>query len=148
VQSAATTVDEYLSELPDDRRAVVRAVRDVVLAHLPDGYEETMRWGMISYEIPLTRYPETYNGQPLSYAGLASQKRHFALYLNGVYSDPDGEATFSARYRATGKKLDMGKSCVRFKQLDDLPLDLIGEVIAGTSVEQLIARYEASRRKG
>jgi hypothetical protein len=148
VQSDAATVDEYLSGLPDDQRAVVSAVRDVVLANLPDGYEETMRWGMITNEVPLARYPETYNRQPLSYAALAAQKRYFALYLNGVYSDPNSEATFADRYRASGKKLDMGKSCVRFRRLDDLPLDLIAEVIAGTSVDEYISRYEASRPKG
>jgi hypothetical protein len=146
VSSDATTVEQYLAELPDARRAAISAVRDVILANLPAGYEETMRWGMISYEIPLARYPDTYNDQPLSYAGLASQKRHLAVYLNSIYADDDDEATwFTAAYKATGKKLDMGKSCVRFKRLDDLPLELVGETIARTSVDDYITRYEASR---
>jgi hypothetical protein len=145
MRSDAATVDEYLAELPEDRRAIVEAVRALVLANLPPGYDETMRWGMVSYEVPLARYPETYNGEPLSYAAIASQKRYLSLYLMGVYSDTNTSEDFAERYRATGKRLDMGKSCVRFKQLDDLPLDLIGETIAGTSVDDFIARYEASR---
>jgi hypothetical protein len=148
MQSDATTVEGYLAELTEDRRDIVSAVRAVVIENLPDGYEESMRWGMISYEVPLARYPNTYNGQPLSYAGLASQKRHLALYLNNVYSSPDGGVAFAERYRATGKKLDMGKSCVRFRQLDDLPLDLVAQVIAGTSVDKFISTYESARRKG
>jgi hypothetical protein len=146
VRSEATTVEQYLADLDGDRRAELEAVRDVVVANLPDGYEETMRWGMISYEVPLARYPETYNGQPLSYAALAAQKRYSSLYLMGVYATEDETRDFEARYEATGKKLDMGKSCVRFRHADDLPLDLIGEVIAETSVDEFIDRYEQSRR--
>lgn len=87
VQSQAATLAEYLDELPEERRAVVARVRQTVLDHLPAGYQETMRWGMISYEIPLERYPNTYNGQPLAYIGLAAPKRHYALYLMGAYAD-------------------------------------------------------------
>ena len=89
-KSNAATVQEYLDELPEDRRAVVAAVRDVVLRHLPKGYGENMNWGMISYEIPLERYPDTYNGQPLSYMALAAQKNHYALYLMCFYGDGAG----------------------------------------------------------
>jgi hypothetical protein len=144
-RSDAATVDEYLGELTDERRAAIRAVRDVILANLPEGYDEVMRWGMITYEVPLERYPDTYNGQPLSYAALASQARHMAVYLNDVYADRDSESWFTEAYKATGKKLDMGKSCVRFKRLDDLPLDVIGQAIARTPVDEFIARYEAAR---
>jgi hypothetical protein len=119
--SDATTVDQYLADLPDDRREAISAVRDVIVANLPEGYEETILYGMISYVIPLDQYPETYNGQPITYLSLASQKRHMALYLNGVYGD--GEATFRQRYEATGMKLDMGKSCLRFTSLDKLAGD-------------------------
>jgi hypothetical protein len=145
VRSDAATVEEYLAGLDDDQGPVVAAVREVVLANLPDGYEETMRWGMISYEVPLERCPDTYNGQPLSFAGLAAQKRYVSLYLSCVYADAARGRAFEERFRATGKKLDMGKSCVRFRQAHDLPLELIAEVIAGTSVDEFVALYETSR---
>ena len=147
MRSSAATVEEYLAEQPEERRAVLSAVRDVVVRHLPAGYQERMNWGMISYEIPLERYPKTYNGQPLSYAGLAAQKNYFALYLLGVYGSGEREGWFREAFARAGKKLDMGKSCVRFRTLDDLPLDVIGEAIARVSPEQFIAVVEASRRR-
>ncbi len=145
VSSNAETVDDYLGQLPDDRRDAIAEVRQVILDNLPHGYVETMNWGMISYEVPLERYPDTYNGQPLMYAALASQKNHMAVYLTSVYANQVTNEWFRREYQATGRKLDMGKSCVRFKSLDQLPLDLIGRVIAGTSVDELIAIYERSR---
>lgn len=145
VSSRAETVEEYLAELPDDRRHAIAEVREVILENLPDGFAEAMNWGMISYEVPLDRHPDTYNGEPLMYAALASQKNHMAVYLTAVYVDGETEDWFRSEYEATGKKLDMGKSCVRFKSLDQLPLDLIGQVIAGTSVDELIDIYERSR---
>jgi hypothetical protein len=141
----ATTVDEYLASLPEDRRAVISTVRDVIRRHLPEGYRESVNWGMIAYEVPLERYPETYNRQPLSYAALAAQKNYYAVYLNCTAMDADHEAKFRKAYLATGKKLDMGKSCVRFRTLEDLPLDVIGDEVASTSPEALIAQYERSR---
>lgn len=147
VQSKAGTVEEYLEELPEERRAVVAAVRDVVLDHLPEGYEEAMRWGMISYEIPLSRYPDTYNKQPLSFVALAAQKNHYALYLMSCYQDSESEALLRRGFEEAGKKLDMGKSCVRFKRLEDLPLGAVGRVVAATPPEAMIATYEASRRR-
>jgi uncharacterized protein YdhG (YjbR/CyaY superfamily) len=145
MQSEATTVDQYLAELPDDRRAAIEEVREVILASLPEGYQESMNWGMISYEIPLERYPDTYNKKPLGYAGLASQKNHMAVYLMSIYSSDETAASFEEQYRATGKRYDVGKSCVRFRRIDDLPLDLIGRTIAATPVDQYIARYEEAR---
>jgi hypothetical protein len=145
--SKAATVEAYLQELPEDRREVVSTVRDVILRNLPEGYTETMAWGMISYGIPLERYPTTYNGQPLGYAALAAQKNSYSLYLMGVYADPEQEAALREAFRREGKKLDMGKSCVRFKRLGDLPLEAIGELIAATTPEQYIAHYEATRAK-
>ena len=147
VWSSAQTVEEYLAELPPDRREAINAVRKVILDNLPTGYEEMMQFGMISYVIPLERYPVTYNKQPLQYAALASQKHYMSVYLMNVYGDPDSEQWFVEQYRASGKKLDMGKSCVRFKKLDDLPLDLIGRAIARTPVEAYIEVYEAARGK-
>ena len=145
--SAAATVDEYLESLPPERRAVVSAVRDVILRNLPQGYRETMSFGMIGYGIPLERYPNTYNRQPLAYAALAAQKNHYALYLMSAYQDSDDEARLRRDFAEAGKKLDMGKSCIRFRALDDLPLDAIARAIAAVPPEEHIARYEASRRK-
>ena len=145
MQSDADSVQAYLAELPEDRREIVEAVRAVILEHLPTGFEEGMQYGMIGYYVPLERYPVTYNGQPLGVAALASQKRHLSLYLMGIYGD-DGESSwFRERWAETGKKLDMGKSCVRFRRLDDLALDVVGEAIARTSVDDFIAVYERSR---
>ena len=142
MRSEATTVEQYLSELPDDRRAALETVRETILAHLPGGYEEAMNWGMITYQVPLETYPDTYNKQPLMYAALASQKNHMAVYLTGIYISDDAREAFEAAYRATGKKLDVGKSCVRFRTLDDLPLPLIGETIASVPVDRLISHVE------
>ena len=148
MRSDALTVDEYLAELPPERRDAIAAVRRTALDSLPDGYCETMDFGMISYVIPLEDYPKTYNKHPLMLAAIASQKRYMAVYLNNIYSSADTERWFLDAYRASGKKLDMGKSCIRFKTLDDLPLDIIGQAIARTPAHEFIALYEASRRKG
>ncbi len=145
MQSDADTVEGYLADLPDDRRAAISTLRELILANLPEGYDEMMLYGMISYVIPLADYPDTYNGQPIAYLSLASQKRHMALYLNGVYGDRD--ADFRARYEATGRKLDMGKSCLRFGKLEDLLAEEIGAIIASMPVEACIAHYEASRER-
>ena len=119
--------------------------------NLPDGYREGMQFGMIGWYVPLERFPDTYNGQPLGLAGLASQKNYMSLYLNTVYGDPATERWFRERYAASGKKLNMGKSCVRFRHLEELPLDVIGETIARADLDRYIAGYEevrgSSRRK-
>jgi uncharacterized protein YdhG (YjbR/CyaY superfamily) len=146
VQSAAATVDEYLASLPEDRRGDIARVRDVVRANLPAGYEERMLWGMISWVIPLSRYPDTYNKQPLCLAGLASQKHHMALYLMTVYGDPALERSFRAGFKAAGKQLDMGKSCVRFTAADELALDVVADTIRKVSVDDYIANYERVTR--
>jgi hypothetical protein len=138
MRSEATTVDEYLEQLPDERRAALESVRETILSNLPAGLEEVMNWGMITYQVPLEAYPDTYNGQPLMYAALASQKHHMAVYLTSVYSMPGLLEQFQDDYRAAGKKLDMGKSCVRFKRLDDLPLDVVGEAIGAVSMEEFV----------
>lgn len=146
VGSRAATVADYLAELPPERREVVSSVRDFVNRHLPDGYRETMAFGMIGWGIPLERYPDTYNKQPLGYVALAAQKNHYALYLMSVYTDSGDERRLRAAYAKAGRKLDLGKCCLRFKKLDDLLLDEIAPLIADTSVDDCIARYEASRR--
>ncbi len=145
MKSAATTVKDYLESLPAERREAIETVRRVILDNLPKGYEESMSLGMLAYSVPLSRLPDTYNGQPLWYAALASQKNYMAVYLMTVYGDKTMEQWFRSRYKACGKKLDMGKSCIRFKKLDDLPLDLIGEVIAKVPLDVWVERYKQSR---
>jgi hypothetical protein len=145
MQSDATTVEEYLAEMAPDRRHTVEAVRRVILASLPDGFEEGMQFGMIGYFIPLERYPGTYNGQPLGIASLANQKRHVSLYLMGIYANDFDARWFKERWESTGTRLDMGKSCVRFRKLDDVPLDVVAEAVARTTVDEFIAEYEAAR---
>ena len=147
VQSKASTVDEYLDELPEDRRETIAAVRKVVKKHLPKGYKEAVSSGMIVYCVPLEKYPDTYNQQPLCYVALAAQKNHNALYLMGAYSDPKQEKKLKDGFKKAGKKLDMGKSCLRFKKVEDLPLDVIGDVVAAMPPEQLIAIHEKVRTK-
>ncbi len=145
--SQAKTVEEYLEELPEDRRAVVSEVRDVIVKNLPTGYQETMNWGMIAYEIPLERYPDTYNKKPLMYMALAAQKNHYAVYSSGVYMDPAGESWLASEFEKAGKKLDMGKSCIRFRNLEKIPLEVIAKVAAAQSVEEFIETYEKARKK-
>jgi hypothetical protein len=145
VTSVATTVDEYLAGLPEDRRQSVEKVRELILANLPDGYEEGIEFGALSYHVPLERYPKTYNKRPLSYVALANQKNYITLYLMCVYGDV--ESKFREEYGKTGKKLDMGKSCLHFKKVDDLALDFIAREIASCSPDEYIARYEAARSR-
>ena len=141
------SVPAYLAALPPERRKAIAAVRKVIRANLPPGYEEGPQFGMIGYYVPLTRFPDTYNGQPLCLAGLASQASYMSLYLMCVYGDGKLRASFERGFRAAGKKLNMGKSCVRFKSVDDLPLDVIGKAIAAVSVDRYIAHYEETRKR-
>jgi Domain of unknown function (DU1801) len=143
VQSKASTVSGYLAELPDERRAEVGAVRDVILANLPDGYVEGMLWGVITWYVPLAVSGPTYNKQPLSYVALAAQKRYYAVYLTTVMGQ--GEESFRSRYLATGKKLDMGKACVRFRRSADLALDVIGSEVARLSVDEFLDWHRTAR---
>ena len=145
MKSDAATVDEYLAELPDDRRDVLSRVRKAVNAHLPAGFEEVMQYGMISWVVPLRRYPDTYIGEALAVASLASQKNHMALYLLGVYGDESSRAWLEEQWVAAGLRLDMCKSCLRFKRLQDVDLGLIGQAIARTSVDDFIDQYEQAR---
>ena len=144
VSSRATTVEQYLAELPDDRRADVARVREVILSNLPDGFEETMQYGMIGYAIPLERFPNTYNGEALGSVALAAQKRHISVYLHALYASQELTDRFVAAYAAAGKKLNMGKSCVRFRRADDAALDVIGKAVAQVTPDQLIAAHEAA----
>jgi hypothetical protein len=130
--------------MPDERRSAISHVRKVIRKHLPRGFQETMQYGMISYVVPLTRYPDTYNGQPLAVVALAAQKQHMSVYLMGIYGSPELRETFESAYAQSGKRLDVGKSCVRFKHLDDLALDAVAAAVSSVSVEDLIAMTEAA----
>ncbi len=144
-RGSITTVSQYLSSLPPERREVVAAVRKVLRSRISKGFQETINWGMICYEIPLEKYPDTYNRQPLMFAALAAQKNHYGLYLMCVYPGGQELEALQRAFARAGRKLDMGKSCVRFKRLEDIPLDDIGEIVGSLSPGQFIARYEAIR---
>ena len=148
VSSKAATVADYLSELRGDRRAEIARVRDLINEALPDGYREGIGYGMIGWVVPLERYPDTYNRQPLAYAGLAAQKNHNSLYLNCVYASKERTERLKAAFAAAGKKLDMGKSCIRFKRADDLALDAIRAEIASVTPDDFIRIYEEARASG
>jgi uncharacterized protein YdhG (YjbR/CyaY superfamily) len=145
MHSDAASVDAYLASLPPERREALAGVREVILKHLPKGYEEGMGHGMIEYRVPLEAYPDTYNGQPLQYAALASQKNYMALYLNTIYVSPESAEAFERAYRATGKRYDVGKSCVRFRRLDDLPLDLVGKTVKSMPLKTFVALARDAR---
>lgn len=149
MQSSAATVAEYLKELPDDRRAAISKLRSVIRRHLPKGFVEQMGYGMISYVVPHRLYPDGYHcggNQPLLFASLASQKNYMALYLMTVYQNPPMANWLREQFQTQGKKLDMGKSCIRFKSLEDLPLDVIGEAIARVPLADYIQSYEDARK--
>jgi hypothetical protein len=146
-RSAAVSVEEYLAELPPDRAAVISDVRELVLDNLPDGVEESMNFEMIAYEIPLSRYPDTYNGQPLMFVALAAQKNHYALYLHGVYSSEPIAERLRDAYAEAGMKLDMGKSCVRFRRPEQLLTSAIADAIGAVTVEGFIDLYESARQR-
>ena len=135
VSTSTTTATDYLASLPQDRREVISAVRELILRNLPEGYQETINWGMLSYEVPLETYPDTYNKKPLSYVGLAAQKNYNSLYLMSVYQDPADYQELIKAFDGMGVKPNMGKSCIRFKKLDQIPLEIIARLIAKTSVQ-------------
>jgi len=146
MQSSVKSVAQYLAALPADRRGAISAVRDVILKNLDKDYAEGIQYGMIGYFVPHSIYPAGYHcdpTQPLPFAGLASQKNHMAVYLCCIYGNTDMDRWFRDEWAKTGKKLDMGKSCIRFKKLDDLPLELIGRAIARLPAKKFIAGYEA-----
>ena len=143
----AATVAGFLASLPADRRREIDAVRTVIRRHLPKGYEEAIVKNMLVYQVPLTRYADTYNGHPLWYAALASQKRYLSLYLMAVYGDPALASELREGFKAAGLKLDMGKSCIHFKAADDLPLDVIGALVARVPTDRWIAIAQATRQR-
>jgi hypothetical protein len=148
MQSKSTTVEEYLAGLPPDRRKVLEAVRAVILKNLDRDYEEGMQYGMIGYYVPHSVFPAGYHcdpRQPLPFAGLASQKNYNSLYLMCTYGATEHAQWFREAWAKTGKKLDMGKACVRFRKVEDLALDVIGEAIRRVPARKYIAFCEAAR---
>jgi hypothetical protein len=146
MQSKATTVKQYLQELPEDRRRALEAVRKVILSNADKNYEEGMQYGMIGYYVPHSVYPDGYHcdpRQPVPFACLASQKNHMSLYLMSAYGEGLEEDWFRKAWAKTGKKLDMGKCCIRFKRLDDLALEVIGEAVRRVPAHKYIAAYDA-----
>lgn len=147
MQSKATTVAQYLAALPDDRRKTLDAVRRVIRKNLDKNFEEGIQYGMIGYYVPHRVYPPGYHcdpKQPLPYVALASQKNYMSLYLMCIYGHDELRDSFEAAWAKSGKKLDMGKSCIRFKKLDDLALDVIGQAIKKTPAKKFVAHYEAT----
>lgn len=147
VSSQALTVEKYLKELPLDRKDTVIKIRNTILKNLPKGYKEVMEFGMICYVIPLSKYPDTYNKKPLVYCALANQKNYISLYLSCVYVDKKTRKEFEDSYKKSGKKLNAGASCVRFKKLDEIPFDVVNRAIKKFSVNKFIEIYETSRKK-
>ncbi|MBM4074182.1 MAG: DUF1801 domain-containing protein [Planctomycetes bacterium] len=146
MQSNAKTVDEYLESLPADRRAALSEVRRVILSNLDDNYEEGIQYGMIGYYVPHRIYPAGYHcdpKQPLPFVSMASQKNYMSIYLMCVYGSPDEEAWLQKEWTKAGKKLDMGKCCIRFRKIEDLALDVLGKVIRRCPAKKLIAHYQS-----
>lgn len=151
MQSKAATPDQYIKELPDERKEVMQKLRQVVLDNLPEGFEETMGYGMLAYVVPHAKYPDGYHCDPklpLPFINLASQKRHIGFYHMGVYSDPELMDWFTSEYpKHMTTKLDMGKSCIRFKNPHKIPYELLGELVTKISVDDWIATYESHFKK-
>ena len=142
--STSPAVAEFLDGLPPDRREALAVVRHVILANLPEGYQEIVDATSLSYCVPLERFPKTYNGRPLTIAALASRKTYISLFLMAIYRDGTLGEWFQEEYSKTGKKLEMGKACVRFRRADDLPLDLVGKVIGLVGMDRYVAFHEAN----
>lgn len=151
MQSKAKTVEEYIQEVPDERKEVINKLRKTVIDNIPEGFEEQMNYGMIGYVVPHSIYPDGYHctpGLPLPFVNIASQKNFVALYHMGIYSIPEINEWFVKEYPKHCKtRLDMGKSCIRFKKPDDIPYDLIAELMTKISVKEWIDFYEKHHKK-
>jgi uncharacterized protein YdhG (YjbR/CyaY superfamily) len=151
MQSKAATPDQYLNELPEDRQEGVRKLRDVIAQNIPTGFEERMGYGMPGWDVPHSIYPSGYHcdpKQPLPFVGYASQKNNISFYHMGLYADPELLKWFVAEYpKHASRKLDMGKSCVRFKKTEHIPYELIGELMRKMTPQDWIALYEREMKK-
>ena len=142
-----TTVTACLAALPPERRAAMAAVRRVIRSHIPEGYREALTRGLITWIVPLSVYPDTYNGHALWYVALGAQKNYLSVYLMGAYGSPALTGRLQEGFRAAGKRLDMGKSCIRFRQASDLALDVVGSVVASVPMRAFVASAESARRR-
>lgn len=151
MQSKAVTVEEYLANLPDDRKDVITQLHKTILKNLPKGFLPVISYGMISYVVPHTIYPGGYHcntSEPLPFISLASQKNHIALYHMGIYGDPVTLEWFQKEFaKASTRKLDMGKSCIRFKKPEDIPMELMGKLAARMTPKQWISIYESNLKQ-
>lgn len=151
MQSTAVTTSEYLESLPDDRKQAMVKLRDAILKNLPEGFEEGMSYGMMGWAVPHSTYPQGYHcdpKQPLPFLGMASQKNFIAVYHMGVYADKELYDWFVSEYPKYVKtKLDMGKSCIRFKKMETIPYELIGELASKMTVQQWIDLYESAFKR-
>lgn len=151
MQSKATTPDQYIAELPEDRKPAMEKLRSIFLENIPKGFEEQMGYGMLGFVVPFSLYPSGYHcdsKQPLPFAGMASQKNFIALYHMGIYANPELLDWFVSEYSKHSKqKLDMGKSCIRFKKMDQIPYELIAELMQKISVQDWISTYEKQFKK-
>jgi hypothetical protein len=145
LRSNAGTPEAYLAELPDHRRDVVAAVRDLVNGHIDPGFDEAMEFGMIAWGVPLHRYPNTYNKRPLGYIALAAQKNYYSLYLMGAYEDSEQEAWIRQEFERAGQRCDFGKCCLRFRKLEDLPEGLVKKAAAWWTPDEVIRSYERAK---
>ena len=146
MKSRPATVEQYLKGLSPNDRKMVSTMRDLIRDRIADGFVETMSWGFPTWEVPLGRFAATFDGEPLVYAAVDAEKRSCALYLTALYNDSPAEADFRARWRSPSRRMvDLGTSCVRFRALTDLDLDLIGEVVGSMTVDEFIASYRRSK---
>ena len=143
----ALSVNQWLASVPAERKDAINAVRRVINEHLPRGYEETVDWDLLAWVVPRATLANTHNGHPLLLAALGAHRKLMTVYLMSVFGDPKLRKEFQSAYKKTGKKLNMGGCCVHFKKLDDLPLDVVGNIISRVAVDQYVERYENSRTK-
>ena len=148
MNSDAKNPDEYINSLPEDRKIYMEKLRNVILKNLPKGFQEDMGYGMMGYSVPHSIYPKGYHCKPtdpLPFMGMASQKNSINFYHMGIYANKELYDWFVAEYpKYSSRKLDMGKSCIRFKKFDEIPFDLIGELVTKISVEDWISTYESN----
>ena len=147
VSSAAATVDEYLASLDEPRRTQVSELLQLIRSSIPQGYDECMRWGMISFEVPMSVSGPTYNQQPLNYVALASQKNYISIYLLGIYASADLTNEFHERWAKSGKKLNMGKACVRLKNLEQADLETIKWAVGLANPIEYVAAVQVARKR-